>query len=519
MQTVVIGPGGLNGLSPAPSSAKSSSGEVGIAISTPTPSDELARQHYEGRERLRLPAHPYAQGATFHMRSSSPERDRPAARPSEPQRDEASRKESFERHRQPVLVHPYAPFSQTSHPYASVPAVWAKPEPHQTPVQPVVSIDAATDEDGQEIEIPADATSSMYAELTPGHIREIQPEQLRYSPFIMVHPIEQKKRPKADTLSPHANAHPYGPQSKRMSEWGFADALTETLRDRGSVDSGLGTSESLEHLRDTATAPADATSLEELPPVPIEDASERLRPRMNRREATRSSSNHTLASSPMEFVNPPSFRLQPNDDRLTANGHSSGSSPGVISHDSSPPLSPRSINANDDLERFRDLFYQPPPRASSPDDGSEVAFRRPAPSRQPSSSVSTRSVSGLTTLARQLAEDLEEIRHFSGENMDDIEGSPMFGRRVGGLRGLRPENASPDPNVVLSGPSSGAGTPPEASSPPLRFPLDQTASLAQPTINVPEDVEESSRASSVLEYSPQESDSESSESQPLSFTV
>ena len=508
-QTVFVGPGGLSDLSPAPSSAKSSSGEVGIAISTPTPSDELARKHYEGRERLRFPAHPYAQGASFPMRSSSSEQDRVTGRPSEPQRDETSRKESFERHRQPVLVHPYAPFSQTSHPYASVPPIWAKPE-DQTPVQPTVSVNAPTDEDGQEIEIPADATGSMYAELTPGHIREIQPEQLRYSPFIMVHPIEQKKRPKADTLSPRASSHPYGPQSKRMSEWGFADALTETLRDRGSVDSGLGTSESLEHLRDTATAPGDGASLDELPPVPIEDPSETPRPRMSRREAGRSSSNHTLASSPLEYVNPPAFRLQPNEDRLTANGHSSGSSPGVISHDSSPPLSPRSINANDDLERFRDLFYQPPARPLTPEDGSEVAFRRPPPSRQPSSSVSTRSVSGLTTLARQLAEDLEEIRHFSGESMDDVEGSPMFGRRIGGLRGLRPENASPDPNVVLSGPSSGTGTPPEASSPPLRFPLDQTASLAQPTINVPEDVAESSRASSVIEYSPQESDSESS---------
>lgn len=498
-QTVVAGPGGLHGLSPAPSSAKSSSGEVGIAISTPTPSDELARQQYEGRERLRLPAHPYAQGATFPVRSSSSERDRSASHPSEPQRDEVSRKESLERHRQPVLVHPYAPFSQTSHPYASVPAVWAKSEPHQTPVQPVVSVDAATDEDGQEVEIPADATSSMYAELTPGHIREIRPEQLRYSPFIMVHPVEQKKRPKADTLGPPASSHPYGPQSKRMSEWGFADALTETLRGRGSVDSGLGTSESLEHLRDAA-APVGAPPPEdlELRPVPIEDPSARLHLRMSRRETARSSSNHTLASSPMEFMNPPSFRLQPTGDRLAANGHSSGSSPGVISHDSSPPLSPRSLSANDDLERFRDLFYQPPPRALTPEDGSDVGFRRSAPSRQPSSSVSTRSVSGLTTLTRQLAEDFED-------SMDEIEESPMYGRRIGGLRGLRPQNASPDPSQVLSGLSSGTSTPPEASSPPLRFTLDQTISLAQPTINVPEDVAESSRASSILEYSPQES--------------
>lgn len=494
-QTVVIGAGGL---SPAPSSAKSSSGEVGIAISTPTPSDQLARQQYEGRERLRIPAHPYAQGATFPVHPPSSERGRPSTPPSDPQHDDTGRKESLERHRQPVLVHPYAPFSQTSHPYASVPTIWAKPEPHQTPVQPVVHVDAATDEDGQEIEVPADMTSSMYAEITPGHIREIQPEQLRYSPFIMVHPVEQKKRLKADTLGPHVGAHPYGPQSKRTSQWGFADALTETLRGRGSMDSGLGTSESLEHLRDTATTGAPPPQESELPPVPIEDSSERSYLRISRRETARSTSNHTLASSPMEFMNPPSFR--------TMIGHSCGSSPGVISHDSSPPLSPRSLNANDDLERFRDLFYQPPPRALTPEDGSNSAFRRPVASRQPSSSVSTRSVSGLTTLARQLAEDLEDIRHFSADSMDEIEESPMYGRRVGGLRVPRPEDANTGPNIGLSdGPSLGVGTPPEASSPPLRFSLDETMSLAQPTINVPEDVAESSRASSIFEYSPQDS--------------
>ncbi|TFY68971.1 hypothetical protein EVJ58_g696 [Rhodofomes roseus] len=502
-QTLRIGPGGAKGLSPVPS-AMSSSGEspVGIAISTPTPSDEQARQHYGGRERLRLPAHPYAQGATFPVRSSSPEPERFAARPADAQQEKVVGEDGSERHRQPVLVHPYAPFAQTSHPYASVPPAWGRQDAPQVPAQPTVTVDGPTDEDGQEIEIPADTTSSMFAELTPGHIREIQPEQLRYSPFIMVHPVEQQK---AGSLGAAARSHPYVAQSRRMSEWGFADALTETLRDRGSVDSGLGTSESLEHLRDTDRPAQRAVNLDDLPPVPLEDPSERLRPGMGRREATYSSSNHTLASSPMESVNPPSFRIQPTE-RLTANGNSSGSSPGMISHDSSPPLSPRSLNATDDLERFRDLFYQPPPRPPTPEEAHSEDFRHPTvPSRQPSSNVSTRSVSGLTTLARQLVDDFEELRQPSFDSMEEPDSSsPMWGRRFGGLRGQRPDDAVPDPNVVLSGSSSVRSTPPEASSPPLRFPIDRNASLAQPTINVPEDVEEASRASSFIEYAPQQ---------------
>ncbi|KZT66249.1 hypothetical protein DAEQUDRAFT_813694 [Daedalea quercina L-15889] len=512
--TTWTGPGSANGLSPVPS-AMSSSGEgpVGIAISTPTPSDEVNRQHYGGRERLRFPAHPYAQGATFPMRSSSPEPGRAATRPPDPQHDGLIGDDALERRRQPVLVHPYAPFAQTNHPYASVSpsAGWVKPEPHNPLVQPTVRVVTPAEDDSQEVELPADKANSMYAELTPGHIREFKPEELRYSPFIMVRPVEQQQ--KGESLSPLAQSHPYSAQSKRLSEWDFAGALTETMRDRGSVDSGLGTSESLEHLRDTERIAlhADASGsyhhpvLDDLPPVPLEDPSERLHLSMGR-DAARSSSNHTFASSPMEFVNPPSFRVQPTEDRLTskARSHSSGSSPGVISHDSSPPLSPRSLAATDDLERFRDLFYQPPPRPETPEEPRDESVRRHLPSRQPSSSVSTRSVSGLTTLARQLAEDLDEIRLMSQDSIDDSEASPMWGRRFGGLRGQRPEDVGPHPNIVLSGPSSDVSTPPQASSPPLRFPIDQNASLAAPTINVPEDVEESSRASSIIEYAPRE---------------
>lgn len=74
----------------------------------------------------------------------------------------------------------------------------------------------------------------------------------------------------------------------------------------------------------------------------------------------------------------------------------------------------------------------------------------------------------------------------------------MWGRRFGGLRGQRPHEARPDPNIVLSQTSSGSSPSTEAAS-PLHFTLDQHASLAPPTINVPEDVESASLNSSDFE--------------------
>jgi len=335
----------------------------------------------------------------------------------------------------------------------------------------------------------------------------------------MVNPVQSQDRQTTEKTTTSPRSHPYGPQPKRMSEWGFADALTHTLRGRGSPDSGLGTSES--HVLDQESD-SDEPALPDVTDRAVqrhavqevsEDSSPNSRflkpaqttvPSHRRpdvgRQGTHSSSNHTLASSPMENVNPPTFRRRKSSGLLT--GHSSSSSPGMVSHESSPPLSPRPLNAPDDLERFRNLFYQPPEKsgASSPE------FSRPGVSRHPSESIpfdisseSTRSVSGLTTLARQLAEDLEELRQENRDSVDSNEPvSPMWGRRFGGLRGQRPDEVGPDPNVVLSRTSSEANSPPDAVS-PLRFPLDPHASLAQPTINVPEDVELSSRASSELE--------------------
>ncbi|KAI0941838.1 hypothetical protein AcV7_002412 [Taiwanofungus camphoratus] len=492
------GPHGSDGVSPAPSGTSTSGEGVGLAISTPPPSDEHSWQHNAGRERLRMPAHPYAQGATYGYHQVTPALESKIASakpPSESHTNAAGVDDGLNRQRHPIIVHPYSPYAQGAHPYAATHHAGQSSKDTDSP---------------QYIEVPSNR--SMYAELTPGHIREIQPDEIRYSPFTPADPTLSSEPKGVTQTNTSIRSHPYGPQAKRMSEWGFADALTHTLRGRGSADSGLGTSECHEldqepELRQRAAqllhnSEVVASPEEEEPrhlPSPSKRAPSgpRIRPGATR-GTTQASSNHTLASSPMEHINPPTFRRTHSTGPQT--GHSSGSSPGMVSHESSPPLSPRPLNAPDDLERFRDLFYQPPDNRRTP---SEELFL-PAVSREASapmdlSSQSARSVSGLTTLARQLTEDIEELRELARDSIDSGEDmSPMWGRRFGGLRGQRPDDAGPDPNIVLSPTSSGASSPPDATS-PLRFPLDQHTSLTQPTINVPEDVEPSSRASSVLE--------------------
>lgn len=122
------------------------------------------------------------------------------------------------------------------------------------------------------------------------------------------------------------------------------------------------------------------------------------------------------------------------------------------------------------------------------------------------SSHSSRSVvSGLTNLARQLSEDIEEMNQEAQRHHQAGRDSPMWGARLaGGLRAgqQRQEDLSDEPNVALSQVSSDAGSPPGQTL-PLRLPTP--GPFTQPVANFPEDIGpeelESSRASSILDGS------------------
>ncbi|KZT07029.1 uncharacterized protein LAESUDRAFT_652185 [Laetiporus sulphureus 93-53] len=513
---VVMEQNGPAGLSPVPSAGSYSGDGIGIAISTPTPSDEEARHRRVGREPLRMSTHPYARGAAYAYRTYPSVDDGRNVSEAHAHGFTETADEDYHRQRQPILVHPYAPYAQAGNPKSSgLPSA---------AISPQLLVSSSGTDEGQEVEFSPD--QSLYAEITPGHIREIKPEDIRYSPFTPLDPAKGEYAQVASNDAKPASpprAHPYGPQSKRTSEWGFADALAKTLVDRGSIDSGLGMSDGRDYgnsselgsskpQRNEESSEVEAVQIK-VPPVPSLDVprwvplGQRTHP-THVRERTHSSSNQTIASLPMEGVIPPSFRRQRSSGRLT--GHSSGSSPGMISHESSPPLSPRPLNVGDDLERFRDLFYQPPAGSRTP---SSEELSSPASPLHPPGSVpidvssqSTRTASGLTTLARQLAEDIEDLREMTRDSVDSRDAlSPVSGGRLGSVRSGRQDSTASHPAVVLSRTSSYTSSPPDATS-PLRFPLDQHASLAQPIINVPEDVEESSRASFILE--PQTSDND-----------
>ncbi|KAH9848795.1 hypothetical protein C2E23DRAFT_785522 [Lenzites betulinus] len=494
------GPSGAKGVSPTPSAQSTSVEGMGIAISSPVPPEDAFE-----KEPIRIPHHPYAQGAAY------PYYQRPAGRApilpalqavrqdstGAPSPTSTTGEDGVTKHRQPVAVHPYSPYAQIQHPFAA--ATGTDPTPKRTRASRHL-----------EVRPP---TASMFAELAPGQIREILPDEIQYSPFIPTPPVQL---PAGASSNP--SGHPYGPSTKRTSEWGFADALDHTMQRPLSTDSGLGTSES-------HAAPAEAGAIEVSHVLGDDDDEVVISPRQAYgaqdptmlsphshslpgarrpamvREATHASSNHTVASSPMEHVNPPAFRKEPSVGARSFNSSGSSPGPGVVSQQSSPPLSPRPITGADaDLERFRDLFYLPPEsesRTPSSDDS-----RAPV-SRRPSSSIhvelgarSTRTLSGLTSLARQLNENMEEMEAYEAmmDGYDRERASPMWGARLGGQRA----GADSEPPQGLSQSPPGLVYEREGTGTPLRLPIDASLALSQPEDDVPEDVE-SSRASSMLE--------------------
>ncbi|KAI0692900.1 hypothetical protein BC835DRAFT_1492116 [Cytidiella melzeri] len=477
-----------HGISPTPS-AQSGSGEgVGIAISSPSADNHPNQQ---GRQPIRLPAHPYALNSAYV--AAAPSHYAHPSKSTSESPHQMQEETSVTSHRQPVLLHPYA---QATHPYATAShSQYHRPNNIQPPPPHL----------------------ALYAELTPNHIRQFGPEALRYSPDIPT-PITVKPETELPLATVSPSAHPYrGAESKRTSELGFGDVLNHTLR--SSIDSGLGTSEAENF--DTANswnsrAIRPDSAMDDIARIHDAGSHRSSRPLGPRSpplvHATSSggiSHSNTTASSPPEHLNPPIFRhpqAEVSDVSKISSGiqpgNSSGSSPGAISHDSSPPLSPRVINTSDDLERFRDLFYKP----EQPSKTDETSQRPSMASRQASGSIvldvgsraSTRS--GLSTLAYQLSEELEELRQEYGASDLDHNSQRSWGRRFGGLRGPRPDEMDEDPNVVLAQlsvlPEDEAT---DASGSPVQMPIDIT--FVSPPSNIPEDVG-SSRASSILHLSP-----------------
>ena len=449
------------GVSPTPSTQTQSAEGIGIAISLPPPSEE-----HPNDERITLPTHPYAQGRNNHHRAPI------NATPQPPERIH---------HRQPI-VHPYAIHSV--HP-ATLPPQWVH---HDQAVSPA---------------------RKMFAEITPGYLHEIRSEDIQYSPYVE----EAPKVFTAPTLNrPVAVRRESGdPPLRRGSDTlRMGDALSFSLgrsRLSSSTDSGIGASEDHHPYgrQPERTAPSRSNAfpsrqVHEVLSAVNDDRDEGTSqwlepPHILLRTESGNSNPTSLRTASSGQINPSVFSSTPAP--VHPRIESSGSSPG-LSNDSSPPLTPRPLGRLDDLERFQDLFYNP---TANPPQSPEV-FPVTAPAtetddlRFTSSPVDlARRRSRLTTLVRQLSEDLYELRNEKAIPEGD-----------GGPEGQNDEPLRDAMTSVGNASSSDSSTSVLGAIHPLlstfapQHPLDQpVSSLRQ---NFPEDVE--SEASSLSDRIPVE---------------
>ncbi|KAJ7682606.1 hypothetical protein DFH06DRAFT_1290016 [Mycena polygramma] len=426
-----------NGVSPVPSAVSDT--QMGIALSTPPPNDSASE-----RESIHLPSHPYAQsGVSYTYHNAGASTSKPVDRPER------------------LFCAPSPPAAGVYH----LPSIR----------RAVVSTRILSDRASHGQRCPA-AFEDVGAAFTRDCPRDSAGELL-YSPFMSERSAspEQEKEPES-----------YGKNRKStvtiLDTVGLGETLAYAVEEENNRDSGLGTSEELapdvadtEWADDGQAAAVEAHHPYRIQRKPVQYDISRT-PYTPKKSGVSNDTNHTAASSPLEqpTVNY-EHRLMPPTPPLPTN--QSGSSPGAESTVSSPPRSPPTLGSVDDLDEFRDLFYKP-----NLTDEVLNNLSRPTSTRHPSvtwdiasttRTQRTRTGSGLTTLARQLSQEFEEMR-------------ASRQRLRSGERGLGVEHQS-----LLSIPDNETAT--TNSEPP-----PEALSAFQPSSYLPEDVG-SSRASSPID--------------------
>nr|GAT49050.1 predicted protein [Mycena chlorophos] len=484
------------GISPTPSGT--SDGHMGIAISTPPP--PATETSSLEREPLRLPSHPYAQNGTsasysYHQASTSISKggaDYAGPHPAitvahvEPQ-------DVVTRHRLPPQAKTTAPTSM-QHPYASKRDSYAA-------IQTQPRLDS---------NVPG--PSKMWAQLAPGVVREILPDEIQYSPFMpnsgMMPPEgEEELESEADPEEQEQDdpQEVYIPTRKRKSTVTILDTvgLGETLayaieeEQKQHRDSGLGTSE--EHAPDDD---GQAVAIETHHPYRIQRKPVQYE-FLNTPQTPKKSTIHTTHTAESSLVDPTveheHHRLTPPTPPLPSRS-ANDASPAGTSSGSSPARSPPHIGSVDDLDEFRDLFFKP--------NLTEEALNnlsRPSSERYPSVAWDSSSVArtqrttgtGLTTLARQLSAEFSELRAMrrqigsigSDSSISRFSGFP----RESDIQFIFTESEM-GRSIMLDDAASGARPLPS-----------ENLSAFHATTRLPEDVQ-SSRASSIIEGSLEQDD-------------
>ncbi|KAK7049734.1 hypothetical protein VNI00_005765 [Paramarasmius palmivorus] len=460
-------------VSPTPSGISDS--KVGIAISTTPNTDEAF-----DRDSIRLPQHPYAQGGLSAYASQIDEE----VAEGEPLHAESSRS--------PVSLQLNAP---STHPYALASGSPSS-EDYDSRIVPRARPDSL---------VPP--PEKMWATWGSG-TQEVLATELQYSPFITVPgDIDYEKSRMRRSMR---NSSPI------YDTAGIGEALAWAGR-RQSRDSGLGTSEGPESI----TVSGQGGGSEELSSpvvmaIPSGSNARFSNPRRipvqydaSRPAHLQHAHKNSLTSTPTPPVQMSSLEEQPEPETsmyerlVVPRNDSNRSSPGQSSSSSSPPVSPPPLGNPDDLENYHDLFYRP--RGISIDSGTPPLNPRSPTYQPPNIPWDVRSQgtnnTGLTSIVRQLSEELEETRgarmsrsiSFSSRSSLSILRQSTHGRSAIGDSGLRfvfadiPETASVEavPNVK----------PVEHDNEDIQ----DAISAFYPSGQIPEDIETSTRASSPVQ--------------------
>jgi serine/arginine repetitive matrix protein 2 len=440
----------LTSTSPTPSGTSES--KIGIALSTPPMIDDAT-----DRESIRFLAHPYAQAGLYSYT--------PAAAPatgsrSEKGSDYAGPHPSMITGAQPknpdVSSRHRLPPQAASHPYAqpSTPDLYIAD-------QKIVREDS---------DVPPPA--KMWAQWSPGVLREILPNDIQYSPFMSEKDEASSRNSRIiyDTV-------------------GVGEALAYAVRPKASKDSGLGTSEDHALIQEGELGRQQSTGFSSLAKrsyrQPVQYDATRPPYLTQAQKPSDPSSAHTFTSSPLvPPPTPPGYRR--NESSGTDDIRGASTSPGMTSENSSPPHSPQSFGSPDDLESYRDLFFKP--NAQQREEPTDVNTVASAPLSWDANSRSRRTGSGLTSLARQLSADFEQMAR-ERESSEYSRSSMSMAPHAAFVR--RPTDASLE--FVFEEVSQ-----PDSRNSSVSPPDHSTISAFHPSVNIPEDVE-SSRASSPMD--------------------
>ncbi|KAJ3725935.1 hypothetical protein EV361DRAFT_814311 [Lentinula raphanica] len=418
-----------NGHSISPTPSGISESRMGIALTTPPVTEE-------NFEPIRLPAHPYAQGG-FSFYTPPPDfqsnaRAEPVHTPGQlPQNQNLA----------PPSWHPYAKAGSSSRDsYQS-----------EMKITPRVRSDS---------NVPP--PQKMWAQWSSGVVQEILPTELQYSPYL------------PDRNSVVQDDNPVRSQVRNSSPIydtaGVGEALAFAAMQRYSRDSGIGTSE--EHTSAHVEYEAGSTN------------STRYR-KTTQYDVTRPLYlQKAVASSPLQtaITSTPTPPSEPGRQ-------DSSDSADKQSSDSSPPMSPPPPLGNvDDLAAFHDLFYRPSSSRNYPSNsGNASAHNNGIP--WDVTSVGQRG-SGLTSIARQLTEEINETRDSLKQSISLRSHSSLSALRQS-LYEARTPPADANMRFVFSDLPETASLNTNGE----RKNLQANILTFEPSIQIPEDVE-SSRASS-----------------------